>query len=255
MVKKSRQRAWGSAGAGLLLTIIGSSCGGQVVEEPPPQARVVVVQAPPRPHKVRVQRTVEVVAEPQPSGSSNVTSHQVPVVQAAPQAAPAGVCFGPTGQVACPPPAAAAATPSGSSGGQPAPKLGLGGLNGQGYKPSSASSGPPTAAAQQQTPAQQAAEDPRTVQEARQYVLDHLKSPGSAQFVSHALWHCPRGNVLVHVVDSQNGFGALIRSTWITKVPRGGHAYDGVGCTDDMCGNVALHLANKELGGGCTVVE
>lgn len=59
---------------------------------------------------------------------------------------------------------------------------------------------------------------------AQQMVDDHLKSPGSAKYpdfdASFVTITSPNNYSVTSFVDSQNNFGALIRSNWAVKMHR-----------------------------------
>lgn len=53
----------------------------------------------------------------------------------------------------------------------------------------------------------------------RQYILNSVRSPSTLSFVNDALLlTCPGGYVTFHTFDAQNGFGAMIRETWLVEL-------------------------------------
>lgn len=64
---------------------------------------------------------------------------------------------------------------------------------------------------------------------AQEFVSDRLKSPGSAKYPtydpSYVTITSPNSYTVASYVDSQNGFGALLRSDWTMHLTKNGDKF------------------------------
>ena len=90
------------------------------------------------------------------------------------------------------------------------------------------------------------------IQVGRRYIVGRVLTPSTVRFVSdNVMLSCPGGFITMHEFDHQNGFGAMIRSTWAVEEDVRANRIDGQDCNgpglNTICAAVTLGCKARGL--------